>query len=196
MYHASFYNFCYQLSLVSSQLKSTLFSYEYRFLTAKMKVTQTCQVYPSKIPLKNLPIISCNEIWKSSFLYHHRLKIIWHTNIVTHTPPQGKKITLTLPVCSCWGAPPIISILFGDRKWPAPTAYPVQKQHSMKYKGFQVLLSVHLIFCTTTNIKWFYFWFTQTPRYMKAAWKCLEMPKHVFYWGDPISPIRFFFACY
>lgn len=46
---------------------------------------------------------------------------------------QYYRQSLTLPVCSCWGAPPITSILDGVRKCPAPTEYPVNQKCTIQY---------------------------------------------------------------
>lgn len=46
---------------------------------------------------------------------------------------QHYKQSLTLPVCSCWGAPPITSVLSDVRKCPAPTEYPVNYKCTIQY---------------------------------------------------------------
>lgn len=46
---------------------------------------------------------------------------------------QFYKQSLTLPVCSCWGAPPITSVLSDVRKCPAPTEYPVNYKCTIQY---------------------------------------------------------------
>lgn len=86
---------------------------------------------PTLIPYSTFPP---REVVSDACLYYFNLNWrIMGVFVGLQSLNQYYRQFLTLPVCSCWGAPPIISRLDGVRKCPAPTEYPANQKCTIQY---------------------------------------------------------------